>query len=209
MSPGAKKRLKALQAWLAIASAADKSAIRAMIAKLEQQDGPSLGAVADGRLTGPSAARGNASDHPVPAAEMHSREPAAPDNHEIPREERSGTRKVPSTGMRDGTAPATVQTSLAASVGVQPAAPPPSTQLDKGAGQAARDITDGVRPGRLASCLGERCVDTKRAASPVGDTARPWRAARLALRQAGCEVKQLDGVVYIDGVRSTDRSLYP
>jgi hypothetical protein len=42
-------------------------------------------------------------------------------------ERRSGTaREAPSTGMRDGTAPAAVQTPTAASVGAKPAASPPS-----------------------------------------------------------------------------------
>lgn len=36
--------------------------------------------------------------------------------------------------------------------------------------------------------------------SPAGD----WRAARRALRRAGHEVKQFDGVVYVDGARSRD-----
>lgn len=42
-----------------------------------------------------------------------------------------------------------------------------------------------------------------------GEAAGPadWRAARRALRQLGHEVKQIDGVVYVDGRRSDDPAL--
>lgn len=36
-----------------------------------------------------------------------------------------------------------------------------------------------------------------------------WRAARRQLRQAGHDVQQVDGIVYIDGRRSDDLGLYP
>lgn len=41
----------------------------------------------------------------------------------------------------------------------------------------------------------------------VGDDG--WLARRRALRQAGHEVKQFDGVVFVDGVRSDDPGLAP
>lgn len=45
------------------------------------------------------------------------------------------------------------------------------------------------------------------APAPPGGASLDWRAARKALRLAGHEVKQLDGIVYVDGQRSDDPAL--
>jgi hypothetical protein len=36
-----------------------------------------------------------------------------------------------------------------------------------------------------------------------------WRLARRALRQAGHHVEQVDGIVYVDGLRCDDPALRP
>lgn len=77
-------------------------------------------------------------------------------------------------------------------VGVQPAAP-------------FRTPEGADAPDRLSAPPGGGMADPMPDLGAVAD----WREARQRLRRAGVEVKQFDGVLYVDGVISGDASLYP
>jgi hypothetical protein len=116
---------------------------------------------------------------------------AAP-RRKIP-EERSGTSRGDPGTLRDDAL------GKPGIVGVQPAAPP-----------ATLSNTGGDRPSGASPVADEGLVNT----SPEGllhflGASDDWRENRRRLRQAGYEVKQYDGAVYVDGLRSDDRSLYP
>jgi hypothetical protein len=80
---------------------------------------------------------------------------------------------------------------------------PPEAHIEAVDGAGSSSETKARQP---VPAVGLNPVD---AGDAGGSPAIDWRERRLALRHAGHEVKQFDGIVYVDGVRSHDPELYP
>jgi hypothetical protein len=99
----------------------------------------------------------------------------------------------------------------ATAVDPEPKPPEADTEACDGAGSSS-EAAPAERASGCATSLSRMPGDTGKAGRVgEGDGSSPpdWRAARRALRQAGREIAQHDGAVYVDGLLSRDPALYP